>query len=107
MGERAKHAVRAALTIHRSALLLIPMRTWLRSVTHVWTAPRILVVVRVHARLPVVLHGDWAPRALELVHEEVVRQIAVVRLPMIVDRRGAVLLQIIPGILGIRRMFTP
>mmetsp|Transcript_3148 Transcript_3148/g.9170 ORF Transcript_3148/g.9170 Transcript_3148/m.9170 type:complete len:239 (+) Transcript_3148:812-1528(+) len=85
MRERTPQTERAALRILCIGIFLGPVRTWLWTVRDGDHSARVLVVVCVDARLPIVLHADWAPESLELVHEELLRQSSG-RLLFLVDR---------------------
>mmetsp|Transcript_65341 Transcript_65341/g.156060 ORF Transcript_65341/g.156060 Transcript_65341/m.156060 type:complete len:320 (+) Transcript_65341:69-1028(+) len=74
VGVWAAQAQRAALGVFGARVLLGPVGAQPRAVADVHRATRILVVVRVDAVVPLVLHSDGAPVDLVFEHEEVIRQ---------------------------------
>merc|ERR1740130_260359 len=71
---RTQHAVGTPLLVIQSSLFPFPIRTWAGTVANPRMPPRILVVVGVDARLPIMLHADRAPECLESVHKKRVCQ---------------------------------
>mmetsp|Transcript_116203 Transcript_116203/g.276194 ORF Transcript_116203/g.276194 Transcript_116203/m.276194 type:complete len:242 (+) Transcript_116203:603-1328(+) len=70
----ATEAKRTPLGVFGAGVLLAPVWAQPGSVPDGGGASRILVVVRINASVPLVLHADWTPARLVLVHEKVVSQ---------------------------------
>mmetsp|Transcript_6322 Transcript_6322/g.18780 ORF Transcript_6322/g.18780 Transcript_6322/m.18780 type:complete len:318 (+) Transcript_6322:615-1568(+) len=72
--ERAPESQWASLGILSAGVLLGPVGAGPRAIAYGHLPPRVLVIVRVDAGLPVVLNPDRAPERLESVHEELLCQ---------------------------------